>query len=73
MRDPLREPNSMTGKKRKQAARGDAAGKPALAFDPIRAALREIHDGIAAEGIPDDFLDLLDKLDDATAKRDGKR
>lgn len=39
---------------------------PDLAFDPIAAALRQLHESVAAEEIPDDFLDLLDQLDDLT-------
>lgn len=33
-------------------------------FDPIAAALRQMHDGIAQEPVPDDFLKLLDQLDE---------
>jgi Anti-sigma factor NepR len=51
----------MTGKKRKRVA--ELRPAPELAFDPISAALRQLHDDIAAEGIPADFLALLDKLD----------
>lgn len=32
-------------------------------FDSLTAALRQMHDSIANEPIPDDFLDLLDKID----------
>lgn len=38
--------------------------RPDMAFDPIAAALRQLHEQIASEQIPDDFLDLLDQLDD---------
>jgi hypothetical protein len=46
------------------------AAKPALpasAFDPIAAALRQIHDKVTDEPIPDDFMRLLDKFDDDDA------
>lgn len=33
------------------------------AFDPITAALRQMHDKFASEPIPDDFMDLLDRID----------
>lgn len=33
------------------------------AFDPITAALRQMHDEFASEPIPDDFMDLLDRID----------
>ncbi len=51
---------------------GDMKGKrgsnPAVSdmdpdFDSLTAALRQMHDSIASEPIPDDFLDLLDKID----------
>ncbi len=63
----------MTGKRRKQIS-GNPGGNPGraapeLAFDPIEAALRQLHDDVAAEGIPDDFMRLLDRLDDAPARR----
>lgn len=32
-------------------------------FDSLTAALRQMHDSIANEPIPDDFLDLLDQID----------
>ncbi len=38
--------------------------QPDLAFDPIAAALRQLHESVASEAIPDDFLLLLDQLDD---------
>lgn len=38
--------------------------EPDLAFDPIAAALRQIHDHVAAEEIPEEFLRLLDRLDE---------
>lgn len=41
-------------------------------FDPISAALRQMHDGIAQEPVPDDFLALLDKLDERIAEKDKK-
>lgn len=59
----------MSGKRPKQPANKLKKPQPDLAFDPISAALRELHDSVAAEGIPDDFLQLLDKLDDAPAKQ----
>jgi hypothetical protein len=39
-------------------------------FDPISAALRQMHDGIAQEPVPDDFLLLLDQLDARIAEKD---
>ncbi|MES2782799.1 MAG: NepR family anti-sigma factor [Pseudomonadota bacterium] len=32
-------------------------------FDSLTAALRKMHDSIASEPVPDDFLDLLDQID----------
>ena len=31
-------------------------------FDPLTAALRQMHDSVANEPIPDDFLSLLDMI-----------
>lgn len=38
-------------------------------FDPITAALRQMHDGIASEPVPDDFLSLLDQLEERMAEK----
>ena len=54
--------------KRKQGTGGPVRQFPDLAFDPIAAALRQLHDQITAESIPDDFIQLLKKLDDMPAK-----
>jgi hypothetical protein len=32
-------------------------------FDPLTAALRQMHESVANEPIPDDFLNLLDMID----------
>jgi hypothetical protein len=32
-------------------------------FDSLTAALRQMHDSIANEPVPDEFLDLLDQID----------
>lgn len=59
-------PDRDQSKLRARAPRQPAspAEGPDLAFDPIAAALRQLHESVAAEEIPDDFLDLLDQLDD---------
>ena len=36
---------------------------PATAFDPIAAALQQIHNKVTDETIPDDFMRLLDQFD----------
>ena len=40
-----------------------------MAFDPIEAALRQIHERVAEEKIPDAFLRLLEQLEDEPKKR----
>lgn len=35
--------------------------------DPISAALRKIHDSVLDEPLPDDFLNLLDQIDQKIA------
>jgi Anti-sigma factor NepR len=37
--------------------------------DPITAALRQMHDNIANEPIPPDFMELLDKIDKKMSAR----
>jgi hypothetical protein len=41
-------------------------------FDPIAAALKQMHDGVAKEPVPDEFLKLLDQLDERLAEKDAK-
>ncbi|MGL5836955.1 MAG: NepR family anti-sigma factor [Sphingorhabdus sp.] len=42
------------------------------AFDPVEAALRQLYDDVAGEEIPDDFMNLLDRLDGSDEKVDRK-
>lgn len=46
---------------KRQARPFELKGDPT--FDPITAALRQMHDEFASEPIPDDFMDLLDRID----------
>jgi Anti-sigma factor NepR len=41
-------------------------------FDPISAALRQMHEGVANEPVPDEFLLLLDQLDARMAEKNKK-
>ncbi len=41
-------------------------------FDPISAALRQMHNGVASEPVPDEFLLLLDQLDARMAEKNKK-
>jgi len=41
-------------------------------FDPISAALRQMHEGVASEPVPDEFLLLLDQLDARMAEKNKK-
>ena len=43
----------------------DVPEMPDMAFDPVAAALRQMHERVVAEPIPEDFLRLLDQLDDS--------
>lgn len=42
-------------------------------FDPISAALKQMHEGVAKEPVPDEFLKLLDQLDERLAEKDANR
>lgn len=33
------------------------------AFDPVSAALKQLHQAVASEAVPDDFLRLLEEID----------
>lgn len=57
-------PASDVSNDREEGRRMDGKSRPELKFDPIEAALRQLHESFAQEDIPDDFLDLLDQLDD---------
>ncbi len=37
--------------------------------DPIAAALKQMHDAVASEALPDDFLRLLDEIDSKIAAK----
>jgi Anti-sigma factor NepR len=37
--------------------------------DPIAAALKQMHDAVASEDLPDDFLRLLDEIDSKIAAK----
>lgn len=41
-------------------------------FDAISAALRQMHEGVASEPVPDEFLALLDQLDARIAEKNKK-
>jgi Anti-sigma factor NepR len=41
-------------------------------FDPISAALRQMHEGVAQEAVPDEFLKLLDQLDAKMSDKEKK-
>ncbi len=50
------------------------AGKPGnldqnMGSDPITAALKQMHDAVANEDLPDDFLRLLDEIDTKIAAK----
>lgn len=34
-----------------------------LAFDPVSAALMQLHQAVASEEVPDEFLKILDDID----------
>lgn len=58
----LKRRTAVRGKRAKSSAEADSM--PDLAFDPIEAALRQLHATVASEEIPADFLDLLDQLEE---------
>ena len=43
--------------------RGTTMPRVNLAFDPISAALLQLHQAVASEEVPDEFLKILDDID----------
>lgn len=37
------------------------------AFDPVAAALKQMHDVVASEPLPDEFLRILEEIDEKIA------
>ena len=37
------------------------------AFDPVAAALKQMHDAVASEALPDEFLRILEEIDEKIA------
>lgn len=58
----------MTEKKQPEEKRA----QPLVAFDPVRAALRQIFDDIAAEDVPNDFADLVAQLNTKSSEKKDK-
>lgn len=63
-------PLANSGKNKSKSPRFVNAAEPE--FDPIAAALRQMHEGVAKEPVPDEFLRLLDQLDERLAEKDAK-
>lgn len=59
-----------SGKNKSKSPRFVNAVEPE--FDPIAAALKQMHEGVAKEPVPDEFLKLLDQLDERLAEKDAK-
>lgn len=62
-KDALAEQQAMV-KAKKPYLQDDDAGD-----DPIGIALRQMHDAVASEALPDDFLRLLDEIDSKIATK----
>lgn len=43
--------------------KGSRVRQPDTAFDPVSAALQQLHQAVAAEEMPDDFLRILGEID----------
>ena len=41
--------------------------------DPIVDGLRRLYDDVASEPVPDEFMNLLNKIDEARAAKGGKK
>lgn len=67
MPDNKKLKNQNAGEGKSSESSGGSGASPEMAFDPIEAALRQLHESMASEEIPDDFLRLLDQLDERSA------
>jgi hypothetical protein len=47
----------------KKSRKGNAMYGSAMAFDPVTAALRQLHQVVASEEVPEEFLRILDEID----------
>lgn len=57
-------PKSALGALQAMAKPNTTSGYDAeFANDPVAAALKQMHDAVAGEALPDDFLRLLDEID----------
>jgi hypothetical protein len=61
---------SKSKKREKKPMRFENAVDPE--FDHISAALRQMHDGVAGEPVPDEFLKLLDRLEERMDRKENK-
>lgn len=43
--------------------KGTRMRQPDTAFDPVSAALQQLHQAVASEPLPDDFMKILDEID----------
>lgn len=43
--------------------KGNRMRQADTAFDPVSAALQQLHIAVASEELPDDFLKILDEID----------
>jgi hypothetical protein len=46
-----------------QAEKGSSMPSAVTAFDPVSAALQQLHQAVASEAVPDEFLRLLEEID----------
>jgi hypothetical protein len=58
-----------------KAPRGEKMHNLETAFDPVAAALKQLHQAVTNEDLPPDFLKLLEDIDSkiAVAKSSAKR
>jgi hypothetical protein len=61
--------------KKAQPTKGRSMHLAKPAFDPVSAALQQLHQSVANEAVPDDFLRILEEIDAkiAAAKPGAKR
>jgi hypothetical protein len=46
-----------------QTPKGSKMTDPNTAFDPVEAALKQMHQAVSTEAVPDDFMRILEDID----------
>jgi hypothetical protein len=57
----------MVGMAKSKSSKGNNVHVIDTAFDPVAAALKQMHETVASEPVPDEFMRILDEIDSKIA------